>query len=214
MTIDGRIATAGGESRWITGEAARDEVHQLRSRVDAIAVGMGTVVADDPMLTARLGANRSPARIPTRVVFCRHRLPAVDSNLVRTAREVPLMLVLGHPMKTQQLSLLESKGAILVETETADPAEMVEAAMEEMGNRQMTNVMLEGGGELLASFFSAGQIDECHVYIGAKAFGGQHARGPIGGSGVEKIANAWSLKLVSVDQFDDDLRVVYRRFDG
>ncbi len=75
----------------------------------------------------------------------------------------------------------------------------------------MTNLMLEGGGELLASFFAANQIDECHVYIGAKAFGGIQAPGPIGGPGLEKINDAWSFSLVSVDQFDDDLRAVYRK---
>jgi diaminohydroxyphosphoribosylaminopyrimidine deaminase/5-amino-6-(5-phosphoribosylamino)uracil reductase len=75
----------------------------------------------------------------------------------------------------------------------------------------MTNLMLEGGGELLASFLAAEQIDECHVYIGAKAFAGDRAPGPIAGPGVKKIADAWSFQLISTDQFDDDLRAVYRR---
>jgi diaminohydroxyphosphoribosylaminopyrimidine deaminase/5-amino-6-(5-phosphoribosylamino)uracil reductase len=209
MTVDGRIATAGGESQWITGEASRAEVHQLRGRVDAIAVGMGTVEADDPMLTARL--IEPPPRVATRVVFCRHRVPAIASKLVQSASEIPTILIAGPKHDGDNLGELESRGVVVIDTDSDDPIEMVSATLSELGKREMTNVMLEGGGELLASFLTAGQIDECHVYIGAKAFGGMNAKGPIAGSGVQKVADAWSLELVSVDQFEHDVRVVYRK---
>lgn len=207
MTMDGRIATVSGQSQWITGQASRAEVHRLRGRTDAIAVGMGTVEADNPMLTARPPG----PRVATRVVFCRHRLPSIDSQLVQSAREYPLMLVVGPQTDPADVHSLESHGAVTVDSNTDDPITMVESALDRLGRQGMTNLMLEGGGELLASFFAADQIDECHVYIGAKAFGGTRAPGPIGGPGLQEISDAWSFSLVSLDQFDDDLRAVYRK---
>lgn len=207
MTIDGRIATVSGESQWITGQAARADVHRLRGRMDAIAVGMGTVEADDPMLTARPPG----PRIATRVVFCRHRLPSVDSRLIQTANEFPLLLIVGQQVDATDLRSLESHGAVTINSNTDDPPKMIETALDALGSQAMTNLMLEGGGELLASFSAANQIDECHVHIGAKAFGGIQAPGPIGGPGLERINDAWSFNLVSVDQFDNDLRAVYRK---
>ena len=209
MTVDGRIATVSGESQWITGEAARGDVHQLRSRVDAITVGMGTVTADDPMLNAR--SSDPLPRVATRVVFCRHRLPSMQSKLVQSAADIPTLVFAGSQLASDQLEELQSRQVTVVQLDSDDPSEMVSSALQELGKREMTNVMLEGGGELLASFLAADQIDECRVYIGPKLFGGQQAKGPIGGAGMERIAEAGGLKLLSVDQFDDDLRVVYRK---
>ncbi len=211
MTIDGRIATAGGESQWITGESARNQVHVLRGRVDAIAIGMGTVEADDPMLTARVAGNPSEIpRIATRVVFCRERFPALDSRLVQSAREVPLILVRGSA-ENSATKKLETLGVIVIDSGTDDPPVMVDRALEELGRRGMTNVMVEGGGELLASFFAADQIDQCHVFIGPQVFGGRNAPAPVAGDGITRITDAWRLKPVSVDRFDDDVRIVYRK---
>ena len=213
MTVDGRIATSTGQSQWITGEASRAQVHRLRSRVDAIAVGMGTVQSDDPMLTARLESQQAPPRIAARVVFCRHRLPSLESKLVQSASEFPLLLVVGKSINPDDLQPLTDRGADVVVTKTEDEAQMVQIALDKLGE-SMTNVLVEGGSELLASFLAAGQIDECHLFIGPKIFGGKSAPGPIGGSGVDEITTARSWDLVSVDQFDDDLRVVYRSRSG
>lgn len=213
MTVDGKIATATGRSQWITSPASRTEVHRLRGRVDAIMVGMGTVEADDPMLTARLKEFQSPPRIATRVVFCRERLPSVDSKLVKSAKDAPLLLVVGSQIETDRLAPLEEKGATVLKANSGDPIEIVQAALDAMGKNEITNVMVEGGGELLASFVAADEIDECHVYIGAKIFGGRESPGPIGGPGVRELVDARVMKLVSVDQIDDDLRVIYRRAD-
>lgn len=210
MTFDGKIATAGGQSQWITGESARANVHRLRARVDAIAVGMGTVVADDPVLTARIDGD--VPRVASRVVFCRHRVPSVDSKLVQSANETPLLLVAGSEIAADLLSPLRDLGAEVIDAATDDPIEIVRAGLAALGAKEMTNVMLEGGGDLIGSFFAADQIDECHVYIGARAFGGHDAIGPIGGSGISRISNAWTGKLCSLDQFDNDLLAVYRRF--
>ncbi|MGI9472573.1 MAG: bifunctional diaminohydroxyphosphoribosylaminopyrimidine deaminase/5-amino-6-(5-phosphoribosylamino)uracil reductase RibD [Rubripirellula sp.] len=211
MTLDGRIATAGGQSQWITGADSRAEVHRLRGRVDAVAVGMGTVDGDDPSLTARSEEpGFRPPRVATRAVFCRHRVPEANSKLVQSAGETPLTLVVGPEVTSKQRAAMRLAGASLIETETADPKQMVADALEVWGQDGMTNLMVEGGAELLASFFAAGEVDECHVYIGAKVFGGQSAMGPIGGSGVRNMADAWAFELTSLQQFGVDIRAVYR----
>lgn len=211
MTIDGRIATVAGDSRWITGPRARRQVHRLRERVDGVAVGMGTVEADDPMLNARLVGGDPPTRIASRVVFCRHRLPAVASKLVQSAAEIPLQLMVGNTIDESRLAPYRDRGADVTRFDTDDPRRMVELALDHLGRQGCTNLLVEGGGELLASFFEAGQIDECHVYIGAKAFGGRSASGPIGGQGVEKIGDSPAFRLLNCDRFEDDLRLIYGR---
>ena len=207
MTADGRIATAAGRSQWITGPRSRAEVHKLRGRVDAIIVGMGTALADDPLLTARPAAQRTASR----VVFCRQRLPRVDSRLIASVTSAAVLLVTSPRVDAAPLESLRRRGAEVIACPSDDPVEMVQHAVAEFGKRGMTNVMVEGGGQLLASFFEAGQIDEAHVYIGAKAFGGQDAAGPIAGVGVSEVEDALALDLVSVDQFDDDIRAIYRK---
>jgi diaminohydroxyphosphoribosylaminopyrimidine deaminase/5-amino-6-(5-phosphoribosylamino)uracil reductase len=210
MTIDGKMATKTGHSQWITGEAARRSVHTLRARVDAIIVGMGTVTADDPQLTARLD-DSEVLRRATRVVFCHSRVPATRSQLVQTAMEVPLLLFVGSNLDPAQLVPLQQSGVEIVQLATDDPVEMVRQGLADLGGREMTNVMLEGGAALAGSFLAAQQIDECHVYIGPKAFGGDRAPGPIAGVGIEKLSDAWTGELLSIDQIDDDIRAIYRR---
>jgi diaminohydroxyphosphoribosylaminopyrimidine deaminase/5-amino-6-(5-phosphoribosylamino)uracil reductase len=124
------------------------------------------------------------------------------------------MLIVGQQINAANLQSLESHGAVIVDSKTDDPIKMIETALDSLAVQGVTNLMLEGGGELLASFFAANQIDECHVYVGAKAFGGTQAPGPIGGPGLEKINDAWAFSLISLDQFDDDLRAVYRKFNN
>lgn len=212
MTIDGKIATHTGNSQWITNEASRRDVHQLRARVDAIAVGMGTVCADDPMLNARLPQEApAPKRIASRVVFCRNRLPDLASRLVVSASEIPLILIAAPTVDATQLKQLQASGAHVIPCETADPVGMVHHALDQMGREGMTNLMLEGGGELIASFFSAGQLDECQVYIGPQLVGGSGAPGPIAGTGISELTDALRFELASVDRFDDDLKLSYRR---
>jgi len=210
MTIDGKVATSTGQSQWITSPIARRQVHQLRSRVDAIVTGMGTVVADNPTLNARLGSEQ-PRRVAVRVVFCRHRLPALESRLIQTAESVPVFLIAGSSLDDQQLATHRRAGVDAVIVDTDDPVQLVNEGLEILGQRGMTNVMLEAGPQLLASFFSADQIDECHVYIGGKLFGGDAAPGPIGGRGIDQIANAINMQVRSFAQHGSDLLAVYRR---
>ncbi len=239
MTLDGRIATVAGESQWITGEASRREVHQLRSRVDAIAVGMGTVEADDPLLTARgrgiAGEAPSIRRIAARVVFCRHRTPAIDSRLVQSVDSAPLVVVAAPTVADEPLRSLQRVGVTILRTESDHPAAMVTAVLrrsasdvgfavqeasrglspdakgQSLPGRLATNWMLEGGSELLASFFAAGQVDECQVHIGPLVFGGECAKGPVAGAGIGRLDDASRYSIRQVDRFGEDVRLTYRR---
>jgi diaminohydroxyphosphoribosylaminopyrimidine deaminase / 5-amino-6-(5-phosphoribosylamino)uracil reductase len=210
MTLDGRIATVTGESQWITGTRSREDVHQTRGRVDAIIVGMGTVRSDDPMLTARPPGPRTPARI----VFCRHDAPPMSSRLVQTINEAPLVLVTSPKVDETKLRLLQNVGVEIVSTTDDESIGMVQAAMNYFASKAFTNVLVEGGGELLASFFAADAMDACEVYLGAKVFGGRQAIGPVGGAGIASIAQSLSFELDCVTVLDMDVKLSYRRSKG
>lgn len=205
MTIDGKIATVSGQSQWITNEESRREVHRLRGRVDAIIVGMGTVRSDDPTLTARPPGSRTA----TRIVFCQHAVPPVDSNLVKTINQAPLLLI-AAPNLEAEIATLTELGAEVFSCSTDEPKAMTAEALDFLGTRRMTNVMLEGGGGLQSSFFLAGLVDECHVYIGGKLFGGHKAPGPVGGGGFSNLSDASAWELSNVETFGGDVQLVYR----
>jgi diaminohydroxyphosphoribosylaminopyrimidine deaminase/5-amino-6-(5-phosphoribosylamino)uracil reductase len=211
MSIDGRIATATGDSQWISGELSRGEVHRLRGRVDAIIVGGGTAMADNPTLTARPPGPRTAMRI----VFAGRRLPSLDSNLVRTLDQAPLMIVAGANTDAFGLRQLEACGVEVLEVAAAsdlpERVEMVNRLLDELGRRRFTNVMIEGGGELIASFVEADQLDEIHAYVCPKLIGGRSSPGPVGGMGFSTISQAIELRCVDSTRFDDDQRLILRR---
>ena len=227
MTIDGRIATRTGQSQWITGARARDDVHRTRATLDAIVTGMGTVRADDPQLTARVDIehlrNRPPA---VRWVMCQNSLPAIDSRLVATLDRAPLVLCVAGRLRDAAMSwrdrVAEQRGfadrVSIVAVDHANDASpdaidrtMVEGLVDHVSNAGMTRVLIEGGGRLMASFFRRDAIDACHVYIGGSVFGGTTSPGPVGGSGVDAIADAARFRCVQTETFDDDVKLTYHR---
>ncbi|MEM6778538.1 MAG: bifunctional diaminohydroxyphosphoribosylaminopyrimidine deaminase/5-amino-6-(5-phosphoribosylamino)uracil reductase RibD [Planctomycetota bacterium] len=232
MSLDGRIATTSGESQWITGAESRVAVHQLRSRVDAIAVGMGTVNSDNPQLTVRLppkaeftlprASNQPITRElnsdqPARVVFARHRLPELGSHLVTTAAQIPTWLLAGPEISDADLARLADHEVEIWQANSPDPVQMVLEALQYLGgnrnpaSRPATNLMVEGGSELLGSFASADAIDEIHVYLGGKLIGGAEAAGPVGGQGTSVLPPDGQFRRLAMDGFGDDVRVIYRR---
>ncbi|MEO9934210.1 bifunctional diaminohydroxyphosphoribosylaminopyrimidine deaminase/5-amino-6-(5-phosphoribosylamino)uracil reductase RibD [Rhodopirellula bahusiensis] len=230
MSLDGRIATKTGESKWITGPSARSAVHELRASVDAIAVGMGTVLADNPLLTVRLP---KPTKIATaaetdaktandsgplvRLVYSRSRVPDLQSQLVQTASQTPTWLVAGPEIATADLARLADHDVETWQCETIDPVEMVRQSLLWLGSNDnarglaMTHLMVEGGSQLLGSFAAAGQIDEVHAFIAGKCIGGHSAPGPVGDPGIKTLADATSLRMSRMDSFDNDVRLIYRR---
>ena len=168
MSLDGRTATPEGASPWISGEQSRQLVHVWRGECDAIAVGIGTALADDPLLTARLGE----ARQPVRVVFdSAARLP-LDSQLLATLDEAPLTVVHGPGADPRRLEALLGAGAETILAAGPTPAERVTAALAELGRRGLTSLLLEGGATLAAAFAAAGEIDEARVFVAPLLLGG------------------------------------------
>tara|TARA_R110002049_G_scaffold305056_1_gene501003 strand:+ start:49023 stop:50108 length:1086 start_codon:yes stop_codon:yes gene_type:complete len=209
MSADGKIATATGESQWITNDESRRNVHHLRARVDAIVTGMGTVLADDPMLTAR---NVDPvARTAARVVMCRQRVPPADSKLIQSIEIAPVLIVAGPQISPSHLSDLRNQGAEVVCCVDDNPAAMIQTLLSTLNDRGATNVMLEGGGRLLASFAEAGRIDEHQIFVAPCTIGGSDAPGPLGGRGITRLADAARLRLHSIETFKDDVKLTYRR---
>ena len=191
MTLDGKIATRTGDSRWISCKASRQVTHQLRGRVDAIIVGRGTAAADDPLLTAR-----PPGRAPrVRIVVDSRASLSLDSQLVRTARETPVLVAVMADASTTDCRRLQDAGCTVFCCAGNTPQERLESLLDELGKRRMTNVLVEGGGRLLGSLFDARLIDEVHVFIAPKLAGGESAPGPIAGQGVEKSPRRWRWRV-------------------
>ncbi len=189
MTLDGKIATRTGDSKWISGDASRGLVHELRGRMDAIVVGIGTALADDPLLTVRPPGPRTPTRI---VLDSQARLP-LTSRLVVTAREMPLLVVTADPPIDERVAGLKGTGCQVLVLPGANGRAELPLLLTELGRRRMTNILVEGGSEVLGSFLDAGAIDEVHVFIAPRLAGGSEGRTPVGGHGVDRIAEAYRL---------------------
>ncbi len=190
MTLDGRTATRTGSSRWISSDASRRLVHALRGRVDAIMIGRETARMDDPLLTARPPGPRTAVRI---VVDSRASLPSA-SQLVRTARDVPVLVAVGPDAPFSERRRLEQAGCEVFVCPAESRAGRMDQLLTELGRRRMTNVLVEGGGQLLGTLLDAGQIDEVHVFIAPKIVGGENAPCPVDGEGVGDIAQALALE--------------------
>jgi diaminohydroxyphosphoribosylaminopyrimidine deaminase/5-amino-6-(5-phosphoribosylamino)uracil reductase len=183
MSLDGRTTTPEGASPWISGQRSRELVHVWRGECDAIAVGIGTVLADDPLLTARLSGAPPVAnaedlggpvalRQPTRVVFdSAARLP-LDSRLLATATQSPVLVVTAPDAELGRLEALRARGAETIVAAGATSAERIAAALAELGRRGLTSLLLEGGATLAASFSAAAQIDEARVFVAPLLLGG------------------------------------------
>lgn len=206
MTLDGKIATHSGDSRWISGEESRCAVHTLRGRVDAILVGRGTAIADDPLLTARPPGPRTPARVVL-------GLPRPACRLLQTIDQAPVLLVAASAAERDALAWAADAGAEVLLVEGARQADRLDAVLGELGKRKMTNVLIEGGAGVLGATLDAGQIDEAWVYVAPKLVGGQAAPSPVAGAGVERLCDALQAAGVEIAASGPDA-VLRARFSG
>jgi diaminohydroxyphosphoribosylaminopyrimidine deaminase/5-amino-6-(5-phosphoribosylamino)uracil reductase len=207
MTLDGKVATRTGDSQWISGEDSRARAHRWRAESDAVAVGIGTALADDPLLTARVEA---VARQPRRVVFdSEARLPAT-SALVRSAAEAPLIVVASRGAPRTRLQALESAGAELIVASGHNEPARVASALGELGARGVQQLLLEGGPHLAGCFFDAGEIDEVRAFVAPIVAGGREARPPIEGHGVAEIEAARRAVASEVERIGDDVLITAR----
>jgi diaminohydroxyphosphoribosylaminopyrimidine deaminase / 5-amino-6-(5-phosphoribosylamino)uracil reductase len=203
LTLDGRTATAAGDSKWISSAASRLLVHRWRSEADAVAIGIGTALADDPLLTAReVDAPRQPARI----VFDSHaRLPA-DSRLVRTVAEAPLVVVSSNEAPEERRATLREAGADVL-SYPGDRQARIASALDELGRRRLSSLLLEGGAGLAGSFLDAGEIDEFRLFIAPIVLGGSESRPLAGGYGADSLAHAQRALAVESEPSGDDLLI-------
>lgn len=190
MSLDGKIATVGGESQWISGPESRAVVHQLRGRVDAVLVGRGTAKTDDPLLTAR----PTGPRLATRVVVDSSAALSTKSRLVQTVRQAPVLVAVSESARPDRCEALQRAGVEVLQIAGNTYQKRFDQLLLQLGHRGMTNVLVEGGETLLGELFSAKQVDEVHVFVAGKILGGQAAPTPVGGQGITQLARAWQLK--------------------
>ena len=218
MTLDGKIATRSGYSQWISSEDSRQIAHELRGRVDAILIGRRTAQIDDPLLTSRQSgpplrgrteaATDSAMAIPrraSRIILDSLAQLASSSQLVRTARQTPTLVACGPDAPDHDIRRLTAAGCEVLPFAAATSYERMLLLLDELGRRQMTNVLVEGGATLLGALLDARQIDEVHVFIAPKLFGGERAPSPIAGQGIDQIAAAVPLRDVLIQQLGPDL---------
>jgi diaminohydroxyphosphoribosylaminopyrimidine deaminase/5-amino-6-(5-phosphoribosylamino)uracil reductase len=207
MTLDGKVATRTGDSKWISGEDSRARSHRWRAERDAVAVGIGTALADDPLLTARL---EDVTEQPRRIVFdSEGRLP-LDSRLVAGAPGLPLTVVVSRAAPRTATDALEAAGAdVIVATGENEPAR-VRSALDQLGSSEITSILLEGGPHLAGAFFDAGEVDEIALFLAPVVLGGSSARDPLEGEGVERIAEATRALDVDVERIGEDLLITAR----
>lgn len=203
MTLDGKIATATGHSKWITGPTARERVHRLRDTYDTILVGIGTVLADDPELTTRLPeGGRNPVRI---VVDSTGRTP-LSAKVVNDG-QAPTIIAVTPEAPAERIEALKAKGVEIIVVPSDGAGVDLRALFRILAERDYTSVLVEGGAAMNAAALSANLIDKVYAFIAPKIVGGKTAPGPVGGAGIASLADAVRLEEVAMDKVGDDLLV-------
>jgi diaminohydroxyphosphoribosylaminopyrimidine deaminase/5-amino-6-(5-phosphoribosylamino)uracil reductase len=211
MTLDGKVATRTGDSKWISGVDSRELAHRWRASVDAVVVGIGTALADDPQLTARPeGLVTEAEQQPRRVVFDSLGRVPPSSQLVMAAAEIPLTVVVSRAAARADTDALEAAGVqVLVATGENEPAR-VRSGLDQLGALGVASVLLEGGPHLAGAFLDAGEIDEIRLFLAPLLLGGSAARDPLEGEGVERISEALRALTMSCESVGEDLLISAR----
>jgi diaminohydroxyphosphoribosylaminopyrimidine deaminase/5-amino-6-(5-phosphoribosylamino)uracil reductase len=204
MSLDGRVASPTGDSRWISSTESRELVHRWREESDAVAVGIGTALADDPLLTARL---EGAASQPTRIVFdSQARLP-IDSALVNSTDEAPLIVICAPEAPSAQRDALERAGAEVIVAPGRTPEARLEAALDELGRREVQDLLVEGGPTLAGTLFDAGEIDAMRLFVAPVVVGAAQARAVLEGEGVARIAEGTRPLATSSERIGEDILI-------
>jgi len=205
MSLDGKIATSAGESRWITGEEARRYVHGLRDTVDAVMVGVNTVIADDPLLTVRLAAPdlRQPLRV---IVDSKGRTP-LYARVLDPGLPGKTIIATSELIPEKKLAEFRDQGIEVLISPAQGGMVDLERLMQALGQREISSVLLEGGGTILASAFAAGLVDKVLAFIAPKIIGGKAAPTPVGGEGAPSLAQALTLERVTVERLGPDVLI-------
>ncbi len=205
-TLDGKIATATGDSRWISGETSRWLVHRLRSEADAVLVGSGTVLADDPLLTSRQHAGlnkKNPIRV---IVDTRLRIP-ITSKLLKTAGDVKTLIATTRQAPKSKIAKIKQCGAEVFVVSSRNNRVDLKRLMKHLAAQGIAYVLIEGGSELSAAALHDGIVDKVLFFYAPKIIGGAHARSMVGGKGVPRISDAISLTDVHYRKLGKDILV-------
>jgi diaminohydroxyphosphoribosylaminopyrimidine deaminase/5-amino-6-(5-phosphoribosylamino)uracil reductase len=202
MTLDGKIATANGDSKWISNEDCRKVVHRLRGQVDGVLVGIATAIADDPLLNARPAG----ARVATRIVVDSRARLSDTSQLVQTARTIPLLVAVGPESTSSDRQRLSQAGAEVLLLEDSDRDQRLRLLLHELGARRMTNVLVEGGSQIFGALLRQQAIDEAHVFVGNQLAGGD-AYTAFGGKGYATISSAARIAQPAIQIVGDNVYV-------
>jgi len=208
MSIDGKIATKTGDSKWLSSKPAIEFSHHLRDIYDAVAVGIGTVFVDNPLLTCRIDGGRNPVRL----IFDTNARLLHTSNIVKTIGEARTILIHSKSAVKENLLKLKDKGIETIEVETKDGKVDILEALRQIGSLEITSILVEGGGSLIGSFVESKEYDKVFVNISPIIIGGREALSPVMNIGVEKVGDAIRLDRISYLFKGDDIIVVgYKR---
>jgi diaminohydroxyphosphoribosylaminopyrimidine deaminase/5-amino-6-(5-phosphoribosylamino)uracil reductase len=205
MTLDGKISSISGNSKWISCEESRNYAHQLRNRVSAIMVGINTVIADNPSLTTRL--NEKNCKDPIRVIIdSKGRIP-LDSNVINSSSNAGVILATTNQIEPEKEKALNDKGVTIIKTDYDNSGVNLVQVMKELYNLGIDSVLLEGGGTINAAALSVGIVDKVIMFIAPKIIGGKSALTPVEGVGIELIDDAIKLDDISICKIGSDILV-------
>lgn len=200
MTLDGKIAAYTGDSKWVTGEAARKHVHELRNKYSAIMAGVDTVLADDPMLNCRLPEGTDPVRI---ICDTHLRIPE-ESQIVTSSKNIPTIVAYAGEGKEEKKQKLLSSGVELIRCGDGDQVDL-ELLLQKLGDRQIDSVLVEGGGTLHGSLLLTGLVNRVYAYVAPKLIGGREAKSPVEGAGFARMREAEVLSEIEIIPFGEDI---------
>ncbi len=204
-SLDGKIASHTGDSRWISNESSRRFVHRLRHSVDAIVVGVGTVISDNPRLTTRLPGKKG--KNPLRIILDTHLRTPLDSSVVSQTEEAPTLIATGTAPYDKRKTSLEDRGVEILPLPLKRGRVSLPALVTHLGTLNITSLLVEGGAEVHGGFFDENLVDKVCLFFAPKVIGGNSAVPMVGGIGAPSIAEASSLTSIRLRRFDGDIMV-------
>ncbi|WP_143315876.1 bifunctional diaminohydroxyphosphoribosylaminopyrimidine deaminase/5-amino-6-(5-phosphoribosylamino)uracil reductase RibD [Clostridium sp. HBUAS56017] len=203
MSLDGKISTYTGESRWISGEESRKQVHRLRGKYSAIMVGVNTVIQDDPELTCRIEGGKNPIRI---ILDSNLKIP-VNSKVVQSAKDVKTIVVATKKARIQDGIILEKKGINILLTNEVNGRVDLRELVKKLGEQNIDSILLEGGATLNFSALQEGIVDKVQIYVAPMLLGGEMSKSIVGGKGVEHLKDAFRLKNLTSKSIGKDILI-------
>lgn len=207
MTMDGKIASVSGDSKWISGEDSRQHVHMLRDRVSAIMVGINTVLVDNPALTTRL--NSGKGKDPIRIIVDSKGVIPIDSKVINVQSSAGVILATTSLIKSDKEKQLKNCGVKVLKLDSSDCEGYVDLTklMQELYKLEIDSVLLEGGGNLNAAALKCGIVDKVMSFIAPKIIGGTNAKTPVEGEGINLMSDAVRLTNINIQRFDEDILI-------